>query len=192
MEDAESVEKLAQHTKDVYAAVGEFAVKFEHVCHAMQTAVATIFKVHGLQNDGLTNAVLSGLTAEPMLRALHAAAMEGSQNAMPDADSALLKKVVKRIQTLTEVRNDIIHRMWFVGWTSTNMEISPTFGSKHKNSSKGAEFRPLYFGPEDFKRHADEAEVLASVVGCLGASFFLKVPFRSLLTADKLEFLDAK
>jgi hypothetical protein len=192
MEDAERTEKLAQHTMEVYAAIGKFTVKFEHVCHAMQGAVRTLLNVHGLTHAGLSNAVLSGLTAEPTLRVFQAAVMEVRQTQMVGAELSLFKNVLSRVKALIEVRNDIVHRMWIVGWAGTDKKITPTFGSKHKNSSKGAEFRPQYFTNEDFDRHAEEAEALARIVGCIGASLDLDSPLSAFLTTDKDGAVQAK
>jgi hypothetical protein len=172
MDEGERRAKYHAQTEELYASIGRFAVKFEHVTHAMQRTVDQLLARNGLRHAGLANAILSGLTADLMLSIYRAAVMELRKDVMDDADVKIFKKVVNRIRTLIETRNDIIHRLWFVGWAAPeDQDFSTVTSWKFKNTSAGAEFRPLDFTKDDFNRHAAEAEELARVVnrmtGCL-------------------------
>src|SRR5688572_14581111 len=118
MNEAERREKYEAQTQALYAAIGRFAVKFEHVCHAMHWCITTLLRAHGLNHQGLENALLSGLTAEPTLTIFRSAINEARRETMSDADKKILKNICSRIKDLIETRNDIVHRTWFVGWAS--------------------------------------------------------------------------
>jgi hypothetical protein len=46
VDETERKEKYEQQTEQVYAAIGRFAVKFEHVCHAMYSGVMNLLQQH--------------------------------------------------------------------------------------------------------------------------------------------------
>lgn len=84
----------------------------------------------------------------------------------------VLGNVLKRIQKLTEQRNDIIHRTWFIGWASAEQEdfsIAP--GWKFQSTNRGPEFKPLYYTETEFNGLSREADELTGIVlrihGCL-------------------------
>ena len=178
MEEAERHTKHVAQTEELYAAIGRFTVKFEHVCQAMQTVVAQLLQLNGLQHAGLANAVLSGLTADPMLAIFRASIVEVRKDALDAEEAKILKNVVTRIRKLIETRNDIIHRTWFVGWAApTDEEFSSVTGWKFKNTGSGAEFRPLQFTKDDFNNRSMEADELTLIVNRMMGCLLLGRPF---------------
>ena len=178
--------RFLAETEELYAAIGRFAVHFEHVCHAMQLAVGQLLHMNGLRHGGLTNAVLSGLTADPMLSIFRASIVEARKGRMTAADTAILKNVVSRIRKLIEVRNDVLHRTWFVGWAAPSDEdFSSVTGWKHKNTSQGAEFRPVDFTKADFDTHSVEADALTGIVNRMAGCLLLDRSFASNFDVDQ-------
>jgi len=140
MDKAERQKKYEEQTEQRYAAIGRFAVKFEHVCHSMHNAIIFALHSHGLTNQRLANAVLEGLTA-PLRRIFGAVIAEIKADKLVGDEKKILTNVLKRIAELTESRNDVIHRMWFVGWAAeTDEDFSRVGGWKFKNTSKALNF----------------------------------------------------
>lgn len=101
-----------------YAAIGRFAVKFEHVCYAMKTGILAMLQCTGLQNQAVGQAALAGLTAEPLQTMFRAILVEMLKNRMDADDIKIIGHIIKRFRELTQARNSIIHRMWFAGWSA--------------------------------------------------------------------------
>jgi hypothetical protein len=179
MDETERQVTFDRQTEEIYAAIGRFAVSFEHVCHAMETTLHQLLSIHGLQSGGLANAMLAGLTADPLLKIFRAAIMEVRREKMDPTDEKIVRNVVKRITALTEARNDIIHRMWFVGWAApTDTDFSTVDGWKFKNTAAGSEFRPLRYTKTDFDSETAEANELTRIVQRMGGCLLLGKPFR--------------
>jgi hypothetical protein len=171
MDEKERQEKHQQQTQELYAAIGRFAVKFEHVCHAMSDTVLWALQSDGLQTQRLANAVLSDLTAEPLRKIFGAVLAVVGDNEVQD-EKRIVVKVLKQVQDLTQIRNDVIHRTWFVGWASAEQEdFSSVTGIKFKNTNKGPEFKDLSYTVKDFddlSTQADElTEIIRAIQGCL-------------------------
>src|SRR5258705_1588108 len=96
----------------LYAAIGRFAVKFEHVCHAMSSVLTAILEQNGLRNYKLAIAVLAGVSAESLRKNLEAVLTEVI-SADP-FEQAIVTNILKRIGRLIERRNNVIHRTWFI------------------------------------------------------------------------------
>jgi len=178
MNETQRQEKYEQQTEQLYAAIGRFAVKFEHVCHAMHSGIASILQRDGLQSQRFANAVLEGLTAEPLRRIFSALVAEVRGVQLVDNEKQILANILKRITQLTESRNDIIHRMWFVGWASpADEDFSKVAGWKFKNTNKGVEFRGLDYTAADFDSLSEQADELATLINRLVGCLFLSRPF---------------
>src|SRR5687767_164011 len=108
MDEKERQEKYKAQTEELYAAIWRFAVKFEHVCHAMSNTILWALQSDGLRTQRLADAVLAGLTADPLRKIFGAVLAE--VRADDEQDKKIIANVLKRVQKLTERRNDVIHR----------------------------------------------------------------------------------
>ncbi len=187
MNETQRQEKYEKQTEELYAAIGRFAVKFEHVCHAMHSGIASILQGDELQSQRFANAVLEGLTAEPLRRIFSALVAEVRGDQLVDNEKRIFANILKRITELTERRNDIIHRMWFVGWAApADEDFSKVAGWKFANTNKGVEFRALEYTAADFDLRSVEAEELATLIDRLNGCLHLGRPFANnfLLETD--------
>jgi hypothetical protein len=185
VDEAERKQKYEQQTEEVYAAIGRFAVKFEHVCHAMYLAVMNLLQRHGLQNQRLANCVLDGLTAEPLRRMFAAAVAEVRGDQLVNDEKRIFNNIIKRIQQLTETRNNLIHRTWFVGWAApTDEDFSSAPGWKFKNTGKGVEFCGLDYKREDFDSFSAQADELTGIINRLDGCLHLNRSFAENFVLD--------
>lgn len=174
MQDEERKAKIDSQTQALYAALGRFSVAFEHVIFMLQFAVTHALQRDGLRTQALAQALLAGQTADPTRR-IFTAVIAAVLHDAPDSERAILSNIDKRLQEMIEVRNDIIHRTWFIGWASKDdTDFSTTSSWKIKNTKTGPKFVPRSGSVEDFDRlssRADELAELAELVkrlqGCL-------------------------
>lgn len=181
MNEDERQKKLKEQSDELYRSYGEFSVKFEHVCHAIHTAMVFMLQMDGLKNQQVAQVLLAGHTADP-LRSLFSALVAETQR-LDQTDKKILDSVLKRFQALTERRNDIIHGTWFIGWASaTDTDFSVASGHKHHRSNKGASSKTFSYSPADFQALAKEAEALAAIFhrlnGCFVGSHAVSKNFR--------------
>ena len=54
-----SVSLHEKETKEQYAIIGEFAVKFEHVCEAVRSGIVWLLHENGLTNQAISNILLA-------------------------------------------------------------------------------------------------------------------------------------
>jgi beta-mannanase len=182
----EQHKKHQEQTAEIYAAIGQFAVKFEHVCHSMQMGIMAILQKHGLKDQTIGQAVLAGMTAGP-LRESFISVIQKTYHPWSDKEQKMIKNINQRIQKLIETRNDMLHRMWFVGWGSESQEdFSSAHGSKFKNTGKGVEQRGLDYSASDFDLLSLQADDLNKLVGRLCGAVLsgLKIENNFILEPD--------
>jgi hypothetical protein len=170
MEEKDRQEKHAIQTEELYAAIGRFAVKFEHVCHVMSSTIVLALQSDGLRTQSLANAVSAGLTADPLRKIFGAILAEARDD--DENDKKIITNVLTRVQRLTERRNDVIHRTWFVGWASLeDQDFAGASGFKFVNTNKGVEFRDISYTVSVFDDLSAEADELSDIIqrmsGCL-------------------------
>jgi hypothetical protein len=181
MNEEERHKKFKDQTGELYRAYGEFALKFEHVCYAVHTALVFMLHMEGLKNQQVANVLLVGLTADP-LRSMFAALVAETQK-LDNQEKKIIDSVLKRFQALTEKRNDVIHGTWFIGWANpSDTDFSVASGLKHHRSNKGASVKSFNFGVEEFQALTQEAEALAAIFqrlrGCFVGGFSVSGNFK--------------
>jgi len=185
MNEEQGKERWRKDTDEIYRAIGEFVVKFEHVCNAVQTCIVFLLNHAGLRDQSVTQILLAGVTAEP-LRTLFESLVAQTQG-LNDTERKILKNALNRFQKLTVERNDIVHSTWYVGWgnESTN-DFSEATGMKFHKNKDGAVVK--FFGrkADDFRTLSEEADSLANIFqrlnGCFVGGFTVEKNF--VLSAD--------
>ena len=181
IDDKEKQQQREASTSKQYAAIGEFAVKFEQICFALHTTILFILHGEGLRNQQVGRAVLAGLTAEPLASTFAASVVEAKE--LDDDDKKVIKIALKRFKSLTERRNEIIHGSWFIGWASKGQtDFSEMRGLKQGRSQKGVTAKSLETTVEEFQEHIKESEDLAKIIwrlhGCFVGGFKVSDNFR--------------
>lgn len=98
---------------ELHQSIGEFVTAFEEVCYTVHSGVRSLLYSAGLNNQRVADVILAGMTAEPMT-ALYSSILAETQE-LDVEDRKVVDNTLKRFRALTTVRNDIVHRMWFVG-----------------------------------------------------------------------------
>jgi len=168
-------------TNELYANIGEFVVKFEHVCHAMQTTITFIMQGEGLRNQQVAHIVLAGYTADPLRTLLES--LIGEVITLNDNEIKIIKNIFARIQKLTAVRNDIVHSTWFIGWgNETTQDFSEAPGYKLHKNKQGIATKSFKYQAEDFAAYILEANKMSALVmrlfGCITGNFSIEKNFK--------------
>ena len=169
-------ETFQRQTQAQYAAIGRCAVSFEHVCHAMVSTVLSLLHSQGLRNQRVANALLAGLTANPLRMIFHSVIAEVRGEKLQGDELRIVDNITKRIRDLAESRNDLIHRTWFVGWVAEDdNEFATVTGAKVRKNKEGVRFEAKEFSIDDFDRFSTEANELTQIInrlnGCYGFDF---------------------
>jgi len=163
-------ELYKNQTKELYASLGKFMVKFELVCHNMRVAITFILDNSGLKNQQVANIILTGQTAEPLKSILRSLIGETVQ--LNENEQKVIKNIFGRIQQLIENRNNIVHGTWFIGWSNDAMtDFSEASGFKLYKNKDGSATKIYRNKKEDFEKLSKEAEIISELVlrldGCI-------------------------
>ena len=183
MDGAERRRAHKEQTTALYAAIGEFAVKFEHLTFALSNGIELILSVNGLRLQSLSFAVVADQSAESLRSMFNTSVVEVCKPTGRNED--LLKRAMQEIQAAIEERNDIIHRTWLVGWADiTNPDFARTRSHKMKKTGAGLKDRQREATVADFDRATEIVVRLASVVNILALSSVDNTPFDKNLDID--------
>lgn len=178
--DEDNKRKLDAQTEDLYAALGHFAVEFEHVCEYLRVIIMTILSKEGLANDRVMEILLADLTAEP-LRSLVASLVAETQK-LSQTDRKIISTILNWMQELTKNRNDVLHATWLIGWASIgDTECKAAPGKKFKKDKTGVATKTFIWTVDDFNKLTEEAtklwRLLARVNACIAGNFTLEKNF---------------
>ena len=178
--DEDTTKRYKEQTEDLYAALGRFAVEFEHVCYYLRLIIMAILSKEGLSNEKVMHILLSDQTAEP-LRALMMSLISETHK-LSEIDKKIVNKIACRVQELTKKRNDVLHGTWFIGWAHDGDEdFTNAPGVKFKKNKKGAATMNINWKVKDFDNLISEAievwNLLARLNGCISFNFKIEDNF---------------
>jgi len=160
-----------QDTKNLYRSIGKFIVKFEQICFVIEQNLVFLIHGQGLQNQKVSQILLSGYTAEP-LRSLY--------------ESLVNELMLVRFQKLISHRNDIVHSTWFIGaGNKETQDWSETSGMKTHRNKKGAAVKTFKKSANDFDQFADEAAALANLFFRFNASLIARWDMKKNFIVDE-------
>ena len=179
MSDARSQQRDSE-VGELHRSIGEFVTSFEEVCFTVHGGIVSLLQSAGLRNQRLADVILAGMTAEP-LTSLYAAIVPETQK-LEVEDRKVVNNTLKRFRDLTAVRNDIVHRMCFVGggndqtsnWSSANRI------KVHINTS-GPIYKVASRGPVELREHVSEAIELVVLFNCFMACFIENRPISNFV-----------
>jgi len=150
-------------SESLYPTIGEFAVAFEALCHALRMGIGIVLEANGLRNGRLTDILVGDLTVFP-LQSTYRSLLSETQD-LDELEHRLLDDIFKRITKLSESRNGILHAAWFIDFKDPE-DIRNGLLTRHRPGStkKGAKADPGKFPISDIKALTREARVLDALV----------------------------
>lgn len=147
----------------VLAALGRFVVAFERVCAAMRGCIHITFAREGLKNQGLSQIMVNGKAVAGLREMLGGVYAELRDQ--DDEDKACVTKLLKRVESLAEHRNSLLHAEWHMNYDYEGATDEFTaLALKHRASpTQGASFIPIGVAEESLQkliREATEVQVL--------------------------------
>lgn len=170
-------EETTRYYDELYAAIGKFCVEFEQLCFEIQNTIMTILDREGLQNEGLLKILLAGDTAEPLRQKL--LALLPMTVSLNDQEKKIVKNIFSRIQKLINLRNDILHATWFVGWVREPIDMAKSaMGQKYDKNKEGKNTKKFNYKVADFSELTEKAMRLKSLIVrlkvCLSANYSIE------------------
>ncbi|WP_296951808.1 hypothetical protein [uncultured Massilia sp.] len=149
----------------IFCEIGRFAVKFEHVVMSIGWGITFLLHSQGLKNQQLAHIILAELTAYPAKSILQAMIAEVAE--LDDQDRSITDKIFKRVQSLIETRNDLVHSVTMVG---ARGEDDPTFrADSHKltRGRKGAGVKSSQNSVQTLKALSEECTAVDDLINRL-------------------------
>lgn len=150
-----------KQTAVLYEHVGRIVVDVEHLNQAMYIACLFILTSHGLPQP-YASTVLAGMNLEPMRRmwtALMKQHMEGDKKALE-----MIDHVSGRIDKANSARNQIVHKVWYIGWGNDETETYEiAAGSRAVRDMKKGGTRILNRDTKHFGEVLQEIQTLSDI-----------------------------
>ncbi len=100
----------------LYAAIGEFIVKFSHLNSMFEFLTASIIAKNGDKSSHRrASAAVVGLTAQPLVDSFFSVLTEARDIPWSQTDKEILKEFRKELNPLIAERNRIAHDVWSLG-----------------------------------------------------------------------------
>lgn len=170
MDAEERRERFLAETRESYALLGEFVVKFEHLMTEIRQTLAMRIG-HGARGQNQIQSLTAELGAAQLLNAYRSFihALDGLHDFAAPAAAELRRRGIR----LVETRNDLIHGTHYVGWASEDEDdFTAPAAFKLKQTSEGARNREIDISHEALRRAlaecADLQRFLQLINLCLG------------------------
>lgn len=172
---------------EIYHAIGEFVVEFEHICFAVQTSSKFILQKNGLNNQNIAQLFPYKETAGYLKEKFKdLICLSGF---FDEEELGLIKNILERFQKLIEKRNEIIHGTWFIGSNHSEINNYVTAERLKIHKYKGAFITKAFTHKlDDFRKLTEEARILSSIF--LIISIPLIVDNKSLSIKNLLDIND--
>ena len=153
----------ARQTAEQYEQIGRFVVEFERICAAIRLGIVFALQRDGLRNQSLAQVLINNkfMSALP-LRDAHDAIMTETGARDDPIQKEVLDQASGEFHDLINVRNEIVHGHWMIGWASTDdPDFSEIGGSKgNPSKKKGMQYTRL---PKSVEEISDLVERASSV-----------------------------
>jgi hypothetical protein len=123
--------------ESLYASIGRIAVHAEHLSHAMNECCSGLLRGQG--DNEFVQTALAGHNIESMRRVwvsmMKLAYREDAET------SEMIDHMARRIDNITQRRNDTIHRLWFIGYGEagqTSFEVADSMKVTRDIRDRGA------------------------------------------------------
>lgn len=121
--------KHKAQTADLYRAIGEFVVNFEHLMYASKNKANLLC---GFGND--TALLLEPYSSRQTIDLIGSLIQQRSTE-ITSEDKDLLKNLVSDLRAVNTERNKAVHSTWFIGWCSDeDTDFSQANGIKYASS----------------------------------------------------------
>ncbi len=159
MNDSEYTER----EEKFYKVLGAFVVEFEHLCLSIRNTIVLLFEKNGLQKNILVDILLHDTTADPLKRYLQALIFECYKDDLTKNpnEKISIEKFFKKIQEAGQLRNDIVHSAWIIGFDSKqNSDNDIAFPIRNKASKNGLKGIYSEYSSTDLSSYFEDLKVL--------------------------------
>jgi hypothetical protein len=156
-------QKAKELSDGLYPTIGEFAVSFEAISHAIRMGIGILLAKNGLKNDRLSDILVGDLTMQP-LQAAYRSLLAATEPLDPTA-VAILDDLFKRVCQMAEHRNRILHSAWFIDFKNPDdLKNGLLLSYKPGRTKKGAKDCPSRVAMQEIKDITTEARVVGDLI----------------------------
>ena len=137
--------------KSLYPTIGEFAVSFEGICHALRMGISNILEHAGLKDSTLPDILVGDLTIFPLQNIYRALLVQTYK--LTEDELKIIDNLFTRVTKLAEERNRILHCRWCIDFKDLQdiRELLLT-GYKPGYSKRGTKPSPFKFPISEIKK----------------------------------------
>ncbi len=165
MDETERQAIRVRQEREIYEAIGRFAVMFERVVATMAMTITTAPTLHSRRFQPIDRAALTKKTAGAVFKKFCKVVAECRAGFTGERDAEIMANVFGRLDRLIKDRNNVLHRHWYVGWGSeSDTDFSRVSG--HAFGAAGTPDNPalLDYTAAEFNALTVRAEELAGIV----------------------------
>lgn len=176
-------QKAKELSDELYPTIGEFAVSFEAISHAVIMGIDDVLQKNGLRNSRLTDILVSDLTMQPLQAAYRALLVE--TETLDESEVVILDDIFKRISQLAEHRNRILHSAWFIDFKNPDdLRNGILLSYKPGRTKKGAKGCPSKVAIQEIRSIIQEARIVEDLVHQLNMCVYTGRKIRQRFSAD--------
>ncbi|MEH2085711.1 hypothetical protein [Nostoc sp.] len=167
-------EQRENETNEIYSAIGEFIVEFEHICFAIQTSSIFILQKLGLKNQDVARLFVNKLTAGQLKDKFKDLVF--LSKIFDTEELEMIKNILDRFQNLIERRNEIIHSTWFIGYPNSETNDYTTADNiKLYKEKDGFVAKAFTNKVSDFRKLTQEARTLSPIFSVISLPCIVEV-----------------
>lgn len=168
---------LQQQAKELserlYPTIGEFAVSFEAISHAIRCGIDILLQKNGLHNSRVTNILVGDFTMQPLQAAYRALLVETEK--LDESEISVLDDIFKRVNQITEHRNRILHSSWFIDFKNPEeLRNGLLLSYKPGRTKKGAKDCPTRVAIQEIKDIIQEVRTVDDLVHQLNMCIYTR------------------
>lgn len=173
------------------AAVGEFVYNFEFLCLSLRKAITEVLKRNGLKNETLVDILVHDSTGAPLIKYFQACLQE-SFKLQGKTDVEILKSLKTKLNDANELRNDLVHSDWAIGYGIEKGDKDLAIGIRNKVYSDGLAPVGHTYEAEDFKQASKHIEILEGIIRKICKNIEKKRKVFNGVSLEKISKIDLK
>jgi hypothetical protein len=197
MPDETHDKKYSRQTGEQFEALGRFVQEFEQLVDAVRTTSMHLLSSNSPKQQQLVNVVLfhKSLTAQPLfeiMRGLYAVFIKEFPERVSADDLEVINAVMRYCATefskLAQVRNDLLHGTWFIGWANEKQEdFSELQVHKFRVTKEGYEPAELPKSATELSQLTNRCQELGKLIWRIFAAFYNPTGRSSVAANVRLE-----
>lgn len=186
-----AIKRYKKRNKEMMATFGEFVYNFEFLCLSLKKAITEILRRNGLKNETLVEILVHDSTGAPLIKYFQASLQEAFK-LQGKTDVEILKTLKTKLNDANELRNDLVHSGWVIGYGIEKGDKDLAIGIRSKVYAQGLSAVGHIYETEDFREASEHLETLEGIVRKIWKNIEKKRKVFNGVSLEKLNKIDLK